>query len=190
MFNNYEELKAAALANANVEERARIMEEIALFHQRDWEEYALLMANCLAEWESRPILSKSVKDSYLIFKGLHPEKTDKLLHNEKAKDILFNDAFRLDVLVVSMNLSFVEDLRRIDKTLEEELLKTGLHYYQWMLPNNHPQSLGKELLVVSKEPLTEEEKSIIRNEKQESTPSEADALRKCLLITIEGRIGL
>jgi len=123
MYKNYEDLLNVVLANSNEEEKARIVEENELTKERGWEEYILLLANMLPELsENGCFLSLSVMDSYLLFKANNLDKTDnKLLRNQKAKDVLFNDALKLRIENIWLSICLEEKKQKTYDILNKYL---------------------------------------------------------------------
>ena len=169
----------------NEEEADRVFDEIALFGDRGWEPFILLLSEVMTQKRDWPIeMAGSAKDSYLLYLATASDiedggKNHDKLNDQKGRDILFNDALRFNVNIISAFPDVVDSeenniLECIRSTAEKlnltvrKLDETDL----WLAIGK-----GKEI--------PDSDVETIKNEKPESTPKEADILRKYLLIKIK-----
>lgn len=192
-MHNYEEFKNRVLEVCrSAEETKRVQEEFALFEQRGWEKYVVLAADIIAKVETRikPIIfGGSCWDSYAIRKAVDPHYDwSGLLQDKKSHDILFNDALRLDYSVVwAFDDWLVRDLIKLDSVLNECLAISGLHVKEVITKN---EATKEERMIISFSPIPEEDIALIAHETRQSTPEEADNLRKYLIIIIKAHKGI
>lgn len=166
----------------NKDEYDRVFEEINLIGSRGWEPFILLLSEVLTKKRSWPIdLSGSDMDSYLLYladgENNGCKNIDKL-NNQKSRDIFFNDALRLNLNIVcafqdildTETLNLVNDINSIAESLNltvHKMDETGL----WLAISKTGEIPDKDV-------------EMIKNEKAESSPKEAEILRKYLLIKI------
>ena len=166
----------------NKEEYDRVFEEINLIGSRGWEPFILLLLEVLTKKRSWPIeLSGSAMDSYLLYladgENNGCKNIDKL-NNQKSRDIFFNDALRLNLNIVcafqdildTETLNLLNDINSIAESLNltvHKMDETGL----WLAISKTGEIPDKDV-------------EMIKNEKAESSPKEAEILRKYLLIKI------
>ena len=121
-FCNYEEMREFVLANSNAAEKARVIEEDALFRERGWTKYILAIGNYFSDERKQDCLffGGSARDSYMLYKVSFPNSTSKdLLESETAKQILFNDALRLRLRYVYINTFLQRELLEVQKKLDK-----------------------------------------------------------------------
>lgn len=186
-YSNYDEMKEFVLANSNDAEKARVMEEDALFRERGWTKYILAIGNYFAEERKQECLffGGSARDSYLLYKVSFPETTNRdLLESETAKQILFNDALRLRIRYVYIDRFLQEKLFEFQKKLDIMTCDLGLKYREKLVSNN------KERIVISENSIPDEDFDIINSETKNSTEEVNDILRKYFIVVLEAYVGL
>lgn len=176
-------------------EKERVKEEISLFEGRGWVEYFSVLEKLISEFrdlsgEMPVYMNKSVLDSYAMYRTRNIFKDNKLLRDEKAKGILFNDALRLDISVY--NAEFNKQLLRrneiIRRPLDEILLESGLNYE--ILETRRTDLSIEQLIIVSTSDIPKKDIDVILNEKKESSKEETDILRKYLILNFKVRLGI
>lgn len=184
MYTSYQELVSNALFHSDSREKARIEKELQLFEKRHWENYILCAVNLLCGIREYSLSvaneNMSVMDSVLVRKAVEPDESfEFLLTKQKAEGVLFHDALRLNIFFVHLDRKRIfDDLRQFETILIAETKKSSLQYEEELLGPD------AERIVISTEPVSPQEKEIIRNERIESTEEEAAVLRKHFLLTL------
>ena len=173
---DWKTFKQEVLSICDIEETKRVLEEFALFEQRNWQNYVLFCVKLLKNLNE--IISGSVKDSYVIRKYLKKDKDTSWLNHKKSKDILFNDAFRLNVEIVWTRQVINSKILKV--LMQEEVLAC----------KEKITNINSEILVLSDNEISDEEFEIILNEKKESTIEEIKVLQSVLIINITARVGI
>ena len=178
-------------------EKNRIDAEFTLFEERGWERYILLLSEIMKALKEKGVtgVSKggSAWDSYVLGK-LCIEKSDelkKLLSDEKGRRILFNDALRMNWNVSLLFNEFtLRGIIELDAVLDPLVKESGLQMKQTVqeVHSSGRRDNGRrtfvEYVVLSVKSIPEEDMFLILNEKRESSPEEADRLRKYLIIKV------
>ena len=179
---NWEALEQEVLAICDEEETIRVLEEFELFEQRNWQNYVLFCIELLSKlsvWDNG-----SVKDSYVIRKYLKKNKDDSWLNHKRSKDILFSDAFRLNVEVIAPSFYLLEKLREVETVFENTISQFDFYRKEKIT------AVNSEILVLSDKEINDEEFDIIINEKKESSIEEIELLRSVLIVYISARAGI
>ena len=111
-FRSYDEMLNYVLSLSNKEEKARIKEEDELFKKRGWEKYIFAIGKHFSEERQFPsdVFGGSARDSYLLYKVSFPDKINStLLIRKRAKEILFNDALRVNIKHVFIDGNIAEE---------------------------------------------------------------------------------
>ena len=167
----------------NQDEYDRVFDEVSLIAQRGWEPFILLLSEVMTRKRSWPIeLCGSAMDSYLLYLAAGENNDDRKnidkLNYQKSRDIFFNDALRLNLNIVcafqdildTETLNLLNDINSIAESLNlivHKMDETGL----WLAISKTGEIPDKDV-------------EMIKNEKAESSPIEAEILRKYLLIKI------
>ena len=173
-------------------EKKRVEKEFVLFEERGWEKYILLMAEIMKAMNARPefcLEGGSVCDSYALGKYRTGETGElRLLLNEKGRQILFNDALRMNYVLNEPGELMMENVGKLDDVLDPAVLSSGLFKAQRLYEDttNDPLIAGRmlEFLVLSTKPIDEDDMDLIVNETRNSTPGEAERLREYLIVRI------
>lgn len=192
-FDTFEELTNYVLGLSNAKEQARIQEELALFKERNWEDYILFVVNFLSDANERTpfVYHGSVYDSYLVRKVLFDNTNPSFLTNEKARDILFHDSLKIDISVIWLGKRLMhESLVALEISLQNSLGPLGLYRREIFTSIDETRGIGSELLIVSRQPITDHDMDVILNEKKESSPEEAEVLRNHVAIRIRDAYGI
>ncbi len=190
---NYSELqKRVEGVCQRQDEKQRIEEEFIFFEKRDWEEYVSFLAEILSLTQNNltPIkLGGSCLDSYVLRKFLEPQKELlSLLKDEKCRNILFNDALRLDFFITwSREEWIIRDLKKLDNIFENGIKDSGLQMREIITKEKGDK---EEKVIISTSLIPDEDVSLIANETKESTAEETSKLLKYLIITIKTHIGI
>lgn len=167
----------------NQDEYDRVFDEVSLIAQRGWEPFILLLSEVITKMRSWPIeLSGPAMDSYLLYLATGENSDDRKnidkLNYQKSRDIFFNDALRLNLNIVcafqdildTETLNLLNDINSIAESLNlivHKMDETGL----WLAISKTGEIPDKDV-------------EMIKNEKADSSPREAEILRKYLLIKI------
>ncbi len=173
-------------------EKKRVGKEFALFEERGWENYILLMKDIMKAMNPESglcVQGGSVCDSYALEKYRTGETGElRLLLNEKGRQILFNDALRMNYVLENPDSLMMEKIRNLDDVLDPIVLSSGLFKAQRLYEDttNDPAVARRmvEFLVLSNEPIDEDDMDLIANETRNSTPEEAGRLREYLIVKI------
>ena len=173
-------------------EKKRVEKEFVLFEERGWEKYILLMAEIMKAMNARPefcLEGGSACDSYALGKYRTGETGElRLLLNEKGRQILFNDALRMNYVLNEPSEQMMENVGKLDDVLDPVVLSSGLFKAQRLYEDttNDPLIAGRmvEFLVLSTKPIDEDDMDLIVNETRNSTPGEAERLREYLIVRI------
>ena len=185
-FRSYEEMLNYVLSISNEKEKARIKEEDELFEQRGWKNFILVIGNCFSEdrqfdWNA---YSGSARDSYLLYKVSFPDKINNtLLIRKRAKEILFNDALRVNIKHVFIESYLIKKREEFHRKLDSMSSELGLKYKRILIQNN------EERIIVSNTDIPTEDFDLINNEKKDSNEEEKIVLRKYLIINFLQCIG-
>jgi len=186
MFYNFDDLVNEVMLISNDEEKRKVKEEVDLFVERNWEKYILFIVNVTKDFYADK--SGSAMDSYLIRKAIDTEFVNtKLLHSERAKQILENDALRLNMHVYWMKMALNEKLIELDSILETNLRELGLFKKESLITHPHTNGsydMGTQYYIVSQRVITDEDMRVITNEVQQSDEYETKLLREHLIIKI------
>lgn len=180
----------------NEDEADRVFDEITLIGERGWEPFILLLSGVMTQKRDWLIeLSGSALDSYLLYLAtnsvigddggmIYARKNNDKLNDQNGRDILFNDALRFNVDLVSA-IPYVVDTE-VSKLLEcihstAERLGLAVHKLD---------ETGLWLAVSKEKEIPDSDIATIKNEKTESILEEAMILRKYLLIKIRKRNGI
>lgn len=184
-YRTYGELIDTVKNSSNESERKRINEELELFSNRKWEDYILFASNLISEIAGSdiPIVKGlSACDSYLVKKSSCLNMVDSdLLNSSYSREILFNDTLRLEIDACNPWGDHDSTAIFANNAIESCIKESGLYYCEQLLQNKN--GIGKELIIISKEPITEADKEIIISEKKTSTEEEKTVLYKYLLLT-------
>ena len=181
-FRSYEEMLNYVLSISTEEEKTRIKEEDKLFEKRGWKKYILFIGNCFSEdrqfdWNA---YSGSARDSYLLYKVSFPDKINStLLIRKRAKEILFNDALRVNIKHVFIESYLIKKREEFHRKLDSMSSELGLKYKRILIQNN------EERIIVSSTDIPTEDFDLINNEKKDSNYEENDILRKYLIIVLK-----
>ena len=186
-FSNYDEMREFVLANSNDVEKARVIEEDALFRERGWTKYILAIGNYFSDERKQECLffGGSARDSYMLYKVSFPNSTSKdLLESETAKQILFNDALRLRLRYVYIDMFLQRELLELQKKLDKMTYELGLKYREKLISKN------RERIVIYENSIPDEDFDIINSETRNSSEDVNDILRKYFIVVLEAFVGL
>ncbi len=178
-------------------EKKRIDAEFKLFEERGWEKYILFLCEVMKALKKKGVAGAenggSACDSYVLGKlSMERDKELKdLFSNERACQILFNDALRMNWNILWPHDEYTEkSIRELDALLDPLVKKSGLHVAQ-NIQKVYPQRRGDngritvvEHIVLSTASIPDEDMYLILHEKRESSPEEAARLRKYLIIKV------
>ena len=195
----YSELKnAVAQMRLGPTESQRVRREFELFEKRGWQNYIVLLAKIMRETRERYYTPDSGSyeggsacDSYVLRKIRNTScDFSGFLGSRKCEEILFNDALRMIYIISEphgeMSYCFTKEL---DRVIDPIVKGSGLHYQQRItkkgpLPEKHWKEMIEETLVLSNDPIDNEDFELIVNEPIDSSPSENDRLRRFLIIKV------
>ena len=192
-YKTYEEIVSFVGKDASEKELKRIREEDELFINRKWEKYVLFLVNTLSNRSGidssfRPEWGGSALNSLIIQKaigfGIWGDEHEPFV--EKNKNILFNDALRLDLRVHSGFIREQNVIKRINQ-FEESLEEYGFNHVNGIVNNrfytNHGRNNDKaEVYIISENRITDECIAAVKNENANESEDEKSLLRKCLLV--------
>ncbi len=175
-------------------ERKRIADEFALFEERGWEKYVLLLAAVMKASGNRPYFGEggSACDSCVLDKCRKGNDGGrKLLSDRRGREILFNDALRLTYHIEWPHNDYTDDsVKKLDSILDPIVRTSGLFVTQKLFSYSPVEGCDNlkrrrvEYIVLSDTPLGDEDFALILNERRESTAEEAERLRKYLIIRV------
>ncbi|MBQ7623718.1 MAG: hypothetical protein IJS65_00395 [Clostridia bacterium] len=174
----YESFKASCTE----EEKRRIEEEIALFETRGWSGLVPAVCDLLADiGDKKGVFKGSVTDSYFIRKVIDPSFSDRgFLCDVRRKDELFNDTLRMIFEYRAPSLP-VGDLKALEDAFTRVLEKKhGLKARQHLSGDKK-----SETIAFSESEISDKEFDAVVNERRDSTPAEADILRKFLIVKVQ-----
>ena len=193
MVKTYEEIKREILAMPlNEDEICRIATEIALFHERGWEDYIALAINILNEVEGKVkfcFTGLSVLDSLFVLKATNKYVPDNFVKKERPFDILFNDALRLSIEVVYAERKELIYLSRLTHFIVTQLSAMSRFHTRQKVSFKRNQD-SKCTIAVSKKRVPDEDMRIIANEKNDGPREEIDTLHKYFLIYLSCHQGI
>lgn len=138
MYKNFEEIINIVKENSCEEELNRINEEIELFKERGWEKYILLGINIISKLkETNELfhLEKSFRDSYLVYKIFNlNEKDSEFLRKARFKEVLFNDALKMDLSFIYLYRLGNKDPNILKDIIFLCIKDSGIEY---ILESNH-----------------------------------------------------
>ena len=172
-------------------EKKRVEEEFTLFEERGREKYILLMANIMKEVNVRCTLRGCVSAFYALEKYRTGDKTVQfpLILDGQGSRTLFNDALRMNFVLEHTSESRLRDeIRRLDDVLDPIVLSSGLFKDQRLYEDmtDDPLVINRkvEFLILSTEPIDEDDMDLIVNETGKITPEEAERLGKYIVVKI------
>lgn len=194
MVKTYNEIKRDVLAMPlNEDEICRISIEIALFHERGWEDYIALAINILNEVEGKVkfcFTGLSALDSLFVLKATNKYIPDNFVKKERPFNILFNDALRLSIEVVYANRKELIYLSRLTHFIVTNLCAmSGFHTRQKVtFKRGHEHGYCK--IAVSKNAVSDKDFRIIANETSDGPREEIDTLHKYFLLNLSCHQGI
>ena len=172
-------------------EKKRVEKEFTLFEERGREKYILLMADIMKEVNMRCTLRGCVSASYALEKYRTGDKTVQfpLILDGQGSRTLFNDALRMNFVLEHTSESRLRDeIRRLDDVLDPIVLSSGLFKDQRLYEDmtDDPLVINRkvEFLILSTEPIDEDDMDLIVNETGKITPEEAERLGKYIVVKI------
>ena len=172
-------------------EKKRVEKEFTLFEERGREKYILLMADIMKEVNMRCTLRGCVSASYALEKYRTGDKTVQfpLILDGTCSRTLFNDALRMNFVLEHTSESRLRDeIRKLDDVLDPIVLSSGLFKDQRLYEDmtDDPLVINRkvEFLVLSSEPIDEDDMDLIVNETGKITPEEAERLGKYIVVKI------
>ena len=163
---------------------ARIEEEAELFEKRGWCDYISFLYDLIPFLEKEHfILWKSARNSHLLNHALYYSNGD-MTNDDKQRQILFNDALRLDAFTPTcFECSVAAFKAKIMDQILCYLNEYGLFYKEVVFDNEKAES-NTLLIISNSNNIPDEDVDVILNETKESSDSEAEVLRKYFLLTI------
>ena len=172
-------------------EKKRVEKEFTLFEERGREKYILLMADIMKEVNMRCTLRGCVSASYALEKYRTGDKTVQFCHilDGTGSRTLFNDALRMNFVLEHTSESRLRDeIRKLDDVLDPIVLSSGLFKDQRLYEDmtDDPLVINRkvEFLILSTEPIDEDDMDLIVNETGKITPEEAERLGKYIVVKI------
>ena len=184
MGSDFNSVKGKALMFQYKDKRiARIEEEAELFEKRGWCDYISFLYDLIPFLEREHFfLWKSARNSHILNHALYLFDRD-MTNDDKQRQILFNDALRLDAFSPICFEGSVDDFRtKIIDQIFLYLKEYGLLYKEVVFDSEKAES--NTLLIISRNNIPDDDVDIILNETRECSDSETEVLRKYLLLTI------
>ena len=167
------------------DEKKRIATEFALFEERGWEEYVVLLADILGRIASvkHVHLSGSYKDSYAISKVVNPAG-DISCRQEDGE--LFPSGLNFCSLAIWRPVEFwiTGKIRKNDEIIRNAVDSSGLYVRR---VEGKAERDRIETTVVSTVPVSDEDVKTAVKSHDDFTPEEKDRMKKYLIITIRER---
>lgn len=194
MVKTYEEIKRNVLAMPlNEDEICRVSTEIALFHERGWEDYIALAINILNEVEGKVrfcFTGLSVLDSLFVLKATNKHIPDNFVKKERPFDILFNDALRLSIEVVYAERKELIYLSRLTHFIVTQLSAMSRFHTRQKVTFKRGYEHGFCKIAVSKNAVNDKDFRIIVNETSDGPREEIETLHKYFLIYLSCHQGI
>lgn len=173
---NWISLKEEVISICDKEELERVKQEFKLFEQRKWENYILFSIRLLSRIDE--FLGGSIRDSYVVRKYLKKSKDESWLRHQNSKEILFNDALRLNIEIIRVVSHFEKEFLKVNDLFESTINEFNFYRKETLTKSN------SEILILSDKKISNELLNVILNEKKNSTDEEIELLRSVLIINI------
>ena len=106
------------------------------------------------------------------------------MESETAKQILFNDALRLRLRYVYLDMFLQSELLEFQKKLDKMTYELGLKYREKLISKN------RERIVIYENSISDEDFDIINSETRNSSEDVNNILRKYFIVVLEAFVGL
>lgn len=196
MVRTFEQIKKDVLAlSLTYDEKIRIGEELDLFEERGWNDYVALAINIIDEVEEKVkfcFTGFSALDSLFVLKATGKYIPDNFINKEHAKDILFNDAFRLKIEVVYAYRKELSYYYRLTNFIVSELVRMNPNLKHYSKTFSSKIESSKRIFAITKNntKTTPEDLRIIENEKRDGPREEINVLSKYFLVYLSSHQGI
>ena len=195
MVRTFEQIEREVLAlPLTYEEKIRIGEELDLFEERGWNDYVALAINIISEVEEKVrfcFTGFSALDSLFVLKATNKYIPENFVNKKHAKDILFNDAFRLNIEVVYAYKKELNYYTKLAYFIISEMtrMNPGLKFYTKTVDKSEKK---KRIFAVAKSNMraTAEDLKVIEFEKRDGPREEINVLNKYFLIYLSSHQGI
>ena len=174
-------------------ELERVRNEFKLFEERGWQKYIVVLSKIMRAIRNSGYSGTeggSARDSYALRMYSHSPGYEGLIGNRRGEEILFNDALRMNYKIEEAHMHMNRtQIRTLDRILDPIVRDSGLQVRQKITKDRMTNGVNfkgfqEELIVLSDEPIPDEDFNLILNETEESSECEAERLRKYLIVKL------